>query len=111
MVLLDTFHVYLLPNTNTQFCGEYLLQVTASSIILSEPYGLMRPLITWKLNTLRSYGRDEGKFTFEAGRLVRPIKWFKLNSHKTHVIFVESFCFRLVEMSFVADSLIKNTLT
>lgn len=65
----DMFHVYLLPNTNTQFCGEYLLQVTASSIILYEPNGTMKPLIMWKLNTLRSYGRDDSKFTFEAGRL------------------------------------------
>jgi len=64
------FHVYLLPNTNTEFCGEYLLRVNASSIILHEPFDLMKPLVTWKLNTLRSYGRDESKFTFEAGRLV-----------------------------------------
>jgi len=64
----DMFHVYLLPNTSLDYYGEYLLHVTSESIILREAVNTFAPLVTWKLNTLRKYGRDESKFTFESGR-------------------------------------------
>ena len=62
------FHVYLLPNTNTEYSGEYLLHVTSESIILRDANYSSQVLVTWKLNTLRRYGRDDSKFTFESGR-------------------------------------------
>ena len=64
------FEVTLLKNSKTKFYGKCLLEVTRDSIILYQAPSGKIPLVTWKINTVRRYGRDNGNFKLEAGRLV-----------------------------------------
>jgi docking protein 4/5/6 len=64
----DVFNVYLLPNLSLSINGECLLQCTTETLYLLDVEDPKRRIIGWPLNTLRRYGRDHTKFTFECGR-------------------------------------------
>ncbi|XP_064611299.1 docking protein 5-like [Liolophura sinensis] len=66
--LKNIYHVCLLPSTKLDFHGECLMQVTCESIHLFDCDDPTKRLITWPIRSLRRYGQDHGKFTFEAGR-------------------------------------------
>lgn len=51
------------------------MQVTCESIHLFDCDDPTKRLITWPIRSLRRYGQDHGKFTFEAGR------WVTLSRH------------------------------
>lgn len=64
----DVFNVYLLPNLSLSMHGECLLQCTTETLYLLDVEDPKKRIIGWPLNTLRRYGRDNTKFTFECGR-------------------------------------------
>lgn len=66
--LQEQFHVYLLPNTKLDIFGECLLQVTHENIYLWDKINCKVKQAAWPLTSLRRYGSDLSKFTFESGR-------------------------------------------
>ncbi len=83
VVCSDSFRVKLVPTPNLEVHGECQMQITSDSIHLFDIYDPSKCLVTWPLNSLRKYGRDKSRFTFEAGRSVvavvsEKIAWAKL---------------------------------
>ena len=62
--------MYLLPSSILNDFGECLLQVTEDHIRLLRLADISQEIAAWPLISLRKYGRDETKFTFECGRFV-----------------------------------------
>ena len=77
--LMEQFHVYLMPNSKLDIFGECLLQVTHENIYLWDKMNSKVKQAAWPLTSLRRYGSDNLKFTFESGRLVVPASAYRAN--------------------------------
>lgn len=73
VVLKDRFNVYLVPSHALTFFGECIMQITSRDIILYDASYSRQRIMSWPLTSLRRYGKDGKKFTFESGRWVRII--------------------------------------
>ena len=64
----DTFNVHLQPSLKLNIHGDCLLQVSPTQLKLLDVRSPTVSFVTWELGSLRRYGYDTSRFTFESGR-------------------------------------------
>ena len=81
------FPAYLQPSAKLNISGECILQVTPESIYILDARSPTIKLVTWPLASLRRYGYDSNRFTFEAGRYVY-LGFFMARPHSSVTFFI-----------------------
>ena len=63
----ELFKVYLYPSLKLKLHGEFLLQIISTQLRLLDVRSPCVTLVSWEIDSLRMFGYDNERFTFESG--------------------------------------------